>query len=108
MPMKLYQGTPVFPGKAIGPARSITSVKDLVKVMQGDIVICDRATPLYAPAFKKATGIVFEHAGVLAHATTLAREYKIPCVAGIPHATAMILQNTLLSIDGNNGMITCL
>ena len=106
MPMKLYQGTPVFPGKAQGPARSITSVQDLVKVVPGDIVVCDRATPLYAPAFTKAMGIIFEHAGVLAHAATLAREYKLPCVTGIPHATKLFFPGTMLTLDGTTGLIT--
>ena len=91
-------------GKAEGLACVLTSVKDLVKVQQGDIVVVDRATPLYAPAFKKAKGLIVAEGGRLTHASVLAREYALPCII-LKHATTLLHDGDRVEIHADIGTV---
>ena len=47
-----------------------------------------------------------ETGGVLSHAATVAREFGIPAVAGIPGVTSRIPNGATVSIDGSTGTVT--
>ncbi|HDR72973.1 MAG TPA: hypothetical protein ENN85_03555 [Methanoculleus sp.] len=44
--------------------------------------------------------------GMLIHGAIIAREYGIPCVTGIPGATAIIATGDQVSVDGYVGLVS--
>ena len=53
-----------------------------------------------------AAGIVERRGGMLIHGAIIAREYGIPCVTGVPDATALISNGDRLTLDGYLGIVT--
>ncbi len=53
-------------------------------------------------------GVIIELAGITSHVAILAREYKIPCIAGLDKAAQIIRQSEHIRIDGSSGAITFL
>ena len=52
-----------------------------------------------------AGGIILEVGGSLQHGALVAREYGIPCVAGVENATTLWKDGTLVEVDGSGGII---
>ncbi len=104
-PKKVFHGTPIYPGKAKGPVRVVTSRADLVKAQKGDILVVDRATPLYASVFPKIKGLVVGEGSKLSHALVLAREHKLPCVLGIKGILEKVKDGDEMEIDGEKGSV---
>jgi len=50
--------------------------------------------------------IVERRGGMLVHGAIIAREYGIPCVTGIEHATQLIKTGDQLIVDGFLGIVT--
>ena len=51
-------------------------------------------------------GIVERRGGMLIHGAIIAREYGLPCVTGVPEATAAIGTGDRLTVDGFLGIVT--
>jgi len=52
-----------------------------------------------------SAGIVERRGGMLIHGAIIAREYGLPCVTGIPHATHLIQTGDLVTVDGYLGIV---
>jgi pyruvate,water dikinase len=52
-----------------------------------------------------AGAIILEVGGSLQHGALVAREYGIPCVAGIENATTLWPDGTLVEVDASAGVI---
>jgi pyruvate,water dikinase len=50
-------------------------------------------------------GIVEQRGGYLVHGAIIAREYKIPCVTGVPDAVNLIETGDDLVVDGDFGLV---
>ena len=75
--------------------------KDKILVA-GDLPIED------SQIIKDFGGVILELAGITSHVAILAREYKVPCIAGLNNATRIIKQSERIRIDGNSGAVTFL
>ncbi|GIH13033.1 PEP/pyruvate-binding domain-containing protein [Rugosimonospora africana] len=102
----LVTGVPSSPGRALGPARLVRSVDEFRRVRRGDILVCRTTDPAWTPLFRLAAGVVTETGGVLSHAAIVAREYRIPAVAGARAALTSIPDGTQITIDGARGTVT--
>ena len=61
--------------------------------------------PAWTPLFAIAAAVVTDVGGVLSHAATTAREYGIPAVVGVAHATRLIRNGDTVRVDGDLGMV---
>jgi phosphoenolpyruvate synthase/pyruvate phosphate dikinase len=50
--------------------------------------------------------VVERRGGMLIHGAIIAREYGLPCVTGIPDATALIHTGDEITVDGYLGIVT--
>ena len=99
-------GQPAGPGIARGPARVILTPADLAAFKAGEILVCDAVDPnmtFFAPL---SAGVVERRGGMLIHGAIIAREYGLPCVTGVPDATALIETGDELTVDGFLGIVT--
>jgi len=72
---------------------------------KGEILVARATDPGWTPLFVNAGGVVLEIGGLLQHGALVAREYGLPCVAGIENATSLWKDGTLVEIDGSAGVI---
>jgi pyruvate,water dikinase len=99
------RGQPAGSGIARGPAAVIRTRDDLLDVKEGDVIVCDSIDPEMTFIIPVAAGIIERRGGMLIHGAIIAREYGIPCVTGIPEATARIGAGDDLTIDGYSGIV---
>lgn len=100
-----FRGMTASSGKAIGTARVLTSVKDMDKVMVGDILVAIMTRPDYIPAMKRAAAIVTNEGGITCHAAIVSRELGKPCIIGTKIATQVIKDGDLVEVNGNHGVV---
>ncbi len=86
------------------PARVILDPHD-ARLSQGEILVAPSTDPGWTPLFLKASGLVMEVGGAMAHGAIVAREYGIPAVVGVPGATERISTRSRITVDGTTGTI---
>lgn len=101
----MVTGAPASPGIASGPVKQVTSLKDLGKVLPGDIIVAPQTNPDYVPAMKKAAAIVTEKGGRTSHAAIVSRELGIPAVVGAEHAMTKLTSGMAITVNGKTGEI---
>jgi pyruvate,water dikinase len=91
-----------------GPARIITSVREISRVQPGDVLVSDMTDPDWEPVMKRAAAIVTNRGGRTCHAAIIARELGIPAVVGCGDATARITDGqpvTVSCAEGDTGVV---
>jgi len=100
----LLRGTPASPGVVTASARVVLDPHD-AHLKQGEILVAPSTDPGWTPLFLTAGGLVMEMGGAMAHGAIVAREYGIPAVVGVPHATKRITSGVRLTVDGTAGTV---
>lgn len=95
-------------GRARGCARVVHRAADAARVRRDDILVAPTASPAWTPLFGVVAGVVTDTGGVLGHAATIAREYGVPAVVGVPGATARIPDGAEVEVDGATGVVRLL
>ena len=72
----------------------------------GEILVAPSTDPGWTPLFLTAGGLVMEMGGANSHGAVVAREYGIPAVVGVPHATARIATGQRITVDGGRGTVS--
>ncbi|WP_344447895.1 PEP-utilizing enzyme [Acrocarpospora macrocephala] len=98
-------GTPASSGQITGTARVILDPIG-AHLEPGEILVCPSTDPGWTPLFLTAAGLVMEMGGANSHGAVVAREYGIPAVVGVPHATESIKTGQQITIDGTSGTVT--
>jgi len=99
-------GQPGGPGIANGRARLIRQHADLADFKHGEVLVCDAVDPNMTFVVPLASAVVERRGGMLIHGAIIAREYGLPCVTGIPEATALIETGDKITVDGYLGIVT--
>ncbi len=101
----ITKGLGASPGITSGKVKIIKNTDELDKIQKGDILTTVMTTPDMVPAMKRANGIITDEGGVTCHAAIISRELGIPCVVGTGDATKILKENSVVSLDGNKGLI---
>jgi len=101
----LLQGNAASPGVVRARARLVETLDQAESVEPGEVLVCRFTTPSWTPLFSRVSAIVADSGGVLSHCAILAREYGIPCVAGVRVGTRRIRDGMMLTVDGNQGIV---
>ncbi|GLZ15916.1 phosphoenolpyruvate synthase [Actinomadura sp. NBRC 104425] len=97
-------GMPGAAGTVTGPARVISDPAG-ARLEPGEILVAPSTDPGWTPLFMTAGGLVTEAGGPNSHGPTVAREYGIPAVIGVPHATRWIRTGRRITLDGATGIV---
>jgi pyruvate,water dikinase len=98
-------GQPSSSGTVRGKAHVIKTKKDLFSFKKNDILVVDSVEPNMTFVIPLAKGIVEQRGGYLVHGAIIAREYKIPCVTGVPNAINSIETGDEIVVDGDFGLV---
>jgi pyruvate,water dikinase len=101
----ILSGSPASPGIASGPVKIISSVKEVGKVLPGDVLVAPQTNPDYVPAMKKAKAIITEKGGRTSHAAIVSRELGIPAVVGAEGATTKLKTDEIVTVNGKEGIV---
>jgi pyruvate,water dikinase len=99
-------GLAVSPGVAVGKARVILRADDHECLAPGEILVAPATDPGWTPYFLSAAAIVVDIGGQLSHGSILAREFGIPAVVNVRHATQRIRTGQVIRVDANQGIVT--
>ncbi|WP_245721623.1 PEP-utilizing enzyme [Nocardia crassostreae] len=92
-------------GAVTGRARVVADPTG-ARIEPGEILVAATTDPGWTPLFLTAAALVTETGGMISHGTTVAREYGIPAVVGVPDATRRIRTCQVITVDGSAGTIT--
>ncbi|MBB3662685.1 pyruvate,water dikinase [Prauserella sediminis] len=100
-------GLPVSTGTIEGRARVVLDMAE-ADLRQGDILVTTYTDPSWSPLFVSAAGLVTEVGGQMTHGAVIAREYGLPAVVGVEHATQVIPDGRRIRVDGTRGSVELL
>ncbi len=100
-------GLPVSAGISEGRARVIHDMAE-ADLEPGDILVTPHTDPSWSPLFVAISGLVTEVGGLMTHGAVIAREYGLPAVVGVEHATQLIHDGQRIRVNGTDGYIEIL
>jgi pyruvate,water dikinase len=100
-------GLPVSAGTAEGRARVILDMAQ-ADLEAGDILVTAFTDPSWTPLFVAIAGLVTEVGGTMTHGAVIAREYGLPAVVGVEHATQLIHDGQRIRVHGTDGYVELL
>ena len=100
-------GLPVSAGTVEGRARVILDMEG-ADPEPGDILVTTHTDPSWSPLFVSIAGLVTEVGGLMTHGAVIAREYGLPAVVGVEHATQLIKDGQRIRVNGTDGYIEIL
>jgi pyruvate,water dikinase len=101
-------GRAVGSAVAVGTARVVTGLEDLVAFEDGDILVAETTAPDWGTVIKKAAAVVTDRGGRTCHAAIVAREIGIPAVVGSEDATQVLTSGDTVTVscaDGETGKV---
>jgi pyruvate,water dikinase len=107
LPPGALAGLAVSAGTVEGRARVILDMAD-ADIEEGDILVTAHTDPSWSPLFVAIKGLVTEVGGLMTHGAVIAREYGLPAVVGVEHATRLIRDGQQIRVHGSDGYIEIL
>jgi rifampicin phosphotransferase len=107
VPAGALVGLPVSAGTIDGRARVILDIAQ-ADLEAGDILVTAYTDPSWTPLFVAVTGLVTEVGGLMTHGAVIAREYGLPAVVGVEHATQLIRDGQRIRVHGTEGYVEIL
>jgi phosphoenolpyruvate synthase/pyruvate phosphate dikinase len=112
-----YRRDDVPPGALVGLAVSAGTVEGTARVIldleeaeigPDDILVTAFTDPSWSPLFVAVKGLVTEVGGLMTHGAVIAREYGLPAVVGVEHATRLIRDGRRIRVHGTDGYVELL
>jgi pyruvate,water dikinase len=107
VPAGALVGLPVSAGAIEGRARVILDMAE-ANLEAGDILVTAFTDPSWTPLFVAIAGLVTEVGGLMTHGAVIAREYGLPAVVGVEHATRLIRDGQRIRVHGTDGYVEIL
>ena len=99
-------GIGASPGVVRGRARIVRDpVLAAGSLGPGDVLVVPFTDVGWLPVLAGVGGIVADTGGELSHTSIIAREYGIPAVVSVRHATRLIREGQTVTVDGAAGRV---
>ena len=107
VPAGALAGLPVSAGTIEGRARVMLDIAE-ADLEAGDVLVTAYTDPSWTPVFVAIAGLVTEVGGLMTHGAVIAREYGLPAVVGVEHATRLIRDGQRIRVNGTDGYVEIL
>jgi pyruvate,water dikinase len=107
VPSGALAGLAVSAGVVEGRARVILDMGE-ARLEAGDILVTAYTDPSWTPLFVAIAALVTEVGGLMTHGAVIAREYGLPAVVGVEHATRLIRDGQRIRVHGTEGYVEIL
>lgn len=101
----LVRGTGIGRQSVTGTARVVSTLADLNRVDEGDILVVSVTDAEYIAAMERCAGIVTEEGGMTSHAAVVGLSLHKPVVVGAEGATVRIKDGMTVTLDATRGMV---
>lgn len=102
------QGIGASAGQVAGTIRVMRSLNGLGTVDRDTILVVPYTDSGWMPVLARVGGLIAEVGGRLSHGAIVAREYRIPAVMDVQHATEILRDGQKVRIDGQLGIVEIL
>ncbi len=99
------EGQALSCGVVTGIARVLSGSSEMGDFRKGEILVVQGSEPCWSVLFPIAAGFIAETGGLLSHAAILAREYDIPAISGVTHATSVITSGDRITLNADEGWV---
>jgi len=86
----------------------VIALHDSADLEAGDILVTAFTDPSWTPVFVSIKALVTEVGGLMTHGAVIAREYGVPAVVGVEHATRLIRDGQRIRLHGTDGYVEIL
>jgi pyruvate,water dikinase len=100
----ILTGIPASRGIHRGVVRVVNGLGDFYKVIDDCVLVIPYSDVSWTPLFARAGALIAEAGGMLSHSAIVAREYGIPAIVSVPHATRL-RDGIEVTVDGYTGNI---
>jgi pyruvate,water dikinase len=104
----LLEGIGTSPGQIEGYIKVLLNFEAATNIDKQTIIVVPHTDAGWTPLLASAGGLIAEVGGRLSHGAIVAREYGIPAVMNIPHATALLKDGQRVRLDGKVGLVEIL
>ncbi len=102
------QGIGASVGQVEGTIRVMRSMSGSMNVDRDTILVVPYTDSGWMPVLARVGGLIAEVGGRLSHGAIVAREYRIPAVMDVAHATEILRDGQRVRIDGQQGTVEIL
>ena len=103
---KVLCGIPGSAGLVSGYARVVRDPSDApASLSRSDVLVVPFTDIGWSPLLALVGGVVAECGGQLSHTAIIAREYGLPTVVSVSHATRLIREGEPITVDGTRGRV---
>ncbi|MBR8829201.1 MAG: glycerol-3-phosphate acyltransferase [Gomphosphaeria aponina SAG 52.96 = DSM 107014] len=107
-PSQSLQGIGASPGVVTGKVKILLNLQRIGEIDRETILVVPYTDSGWAPLLARAGGLIAEVGGRLSHGAIVAREYGIPAVMDINHATQILQDGQQVKINGQTGIVEIL
>jgi pyruvate,water dikinase len=107
-PQQTLRGIGASSGQAEGTVKILLNWQDTSVIDRQTILVVPYTDAGWSPLLARAGGIISEVGGRLSHGAIIAREYGIPAVMDVSHATQLLQDGQRVRIDGRSGKVEIL
>jgi pyruvate,water dikinase len=100
------RGKPVSRGVARGPARVARTLDEAAAIQPGEILIAPVTDVAWSPYFAVIAGLATDVGSSVSHGAVVAREYGLPAVVGLRHATRTFKTGDRVVLDADQGSLS--
>ncbi len=97
-------GVPTSLGFYTGRVCVVKGEADFGKLQPGEVLVIPYSDVSWAPLFARAGALISESGGLLSHGSIVAREYNLPAIVSVEHATHL-KDGTLVTVDAHQGIL---
>lgn len=101
-------GIPASAGIIEGRIKIVTSLTEVADINSNIIIVVPYTDSGWSTILAHAGGLIAEVGGKLSHGAIIAREYQIPAVMNIHHATTIFQDGQLVRLNGSKGTVEIL